>query len=240
MTVEKLCVDRYLPGEQFDPARLPPLDNLARATHKELALDWDTRWQTGQELRIRFLDGDRAGRARVEAVARTWLDHANLGFVFGDFLDSDIRITFTGSEYSSSVGKDATHVPPDEPTMILSGLDHEEDPIHLRSVVLHEFGHAIGCIHEQASPAANIPWDEAKVYAYYLQHEGWNKPTTYHNVLLRYAAGDSIPHTPHDPDSIMQYPVPSFLTLDGSEIGWNTDLSAGDKAFIAKMYPRQA
>jgi len=37
----------------------------------------------------------------------------------------------------------------------------------------------------------------------------------------------------------MQYSVSYSLTTGGFEIGWNTDLSAGDKAFIAKLYPMQ-
>ncbi len=43
--------------------------------------------------------------------------------------------------------------------------------------------------------------------------------------------------TSHDPASIMQYPVPKELTLNGFTIGWNNQLSPDDKAFIAKMYP---
>jgi hypothetical protein len=35
----------------------------------------------------------------------------------------------------------------------------------------------------------------------------------------------------------MQYPVPAHLTRNGYEIGWNTELSAGDQSFIARMYP---
>jgi len=34
--------------------------------------------------------------------------------------------------------------------------------------------------------------------------------------------------------------VPKELTIGGFEIGWNTELSERDKAFIAKMYPRGA
>ncbi len=34
-----------------------------------------------------------------------------------------------------------------------------------RRVVLHEFGHALGGIHEHQSPASGvIPWDKPKVY----------------------------------------------------------------------------
>ena len=41
------------------------------------------------------------------------------------------------------------------------GGKKEED---IRSVVLHEFGHALGAIHEHLSPMADIPWDRDAVY----------------------------------------------------------------------------
>ena len=53
--------------------------------------------------------------------------------------------------------------------MKLGGFTTASDNTVLRRTVLHEFGHAIGCVHEQASPAANIPWNEAKVYEFYRQ-----------------------------------------------------------------------
>jgi hypothetical protein len=110
--------------------------------------------------------------------------------------------------------------------------------VTLRRTVLHEFGHALGCIHEQASPAAAIPWDEPKVYEFYRRWQGWSDETIRHNVLRRYSA-DQVRFTHHDPDSIMQYPVPAALTGGRLEIGWNTDLSEGDKSFIARMYPER-
>lgn len=36
-------------------------------------------------------------------------------------------------------------------------------------VVLHEFGHALGAIHEHQHPEAAIPWDKPKVYEYYAR-----------------------------------------------------------------------
>ena len=115
--------------------------------------------------------------------------------------------------------------------MQLGGLDADGPVTISRRVVLHEFGHAIGCIHEQASPAAAIPWDEEQVYRYYQDRQGWDAEKTYRNVLLRYSARDAV-FSGFDPDSIMQYPVPDFLTRGDFSIGWNNDLSAGDKSFI--------
>lgn len=237
-----LCVDAYPPGERYDPTvALPdPLDTAAStdmaASMWELALARRKQWQTGQELRVRFLDGDPGIRQRVQSHAVTWLEYANLGFMFGSHGSAEIRISFRGTGHWSLVGTDAVRVPRAQPTMQLS-LHAGTDETTLRSVVLHEFGHAIGCIHEQASPAAAIPWDRQKVYEFYRRWQGWDDETIRHNVLLRYGAAASR-FSAFDPDSIMQYPVPSFLTTNGFQVGWNTELSDGDKTFIARVYPR--
>jgi hypothetical protein len=231
-----LCVDAYPPGEQYDPDNLPRLADPRTATTEELALAWRKNWQPGQELIIRFLDGDHRLHRRVEDYANAWLEHANLAFVFGNRAKPEIRITFRGRDYWSQVGTDALRVGHTDPTMQLGGLDADGPVTITRRVVLHEFGHAIGCIHEQASPAAAIPWDAEKVYRYYRDQQGWNAEKTYRNVLLRYSARDAV-FGGFDPDSIMQYPVPGFLTKGGFSIGWNNDLSVGDRSFIARAYP---
>ena len=120
--------------------------------------------------------------------------------------------------------------------MQLGGFTAAAGDLELRRTVLHEFGHAIGCIHEQASPAAAIPWNEPRVYEFYREWQRWDDDTIYRNVLQRYSAAETL-YSNFDPASIMQYPVPAHLTRNGYEIGWNTELSAGDKSFIARMYP---
>jgi hypothetical protein len=122
--------------------------------------------------------------------------------------------------------------------MIFGGFTNDMNPLELGRVVIHEFGHALGCVHEQASPPASIPWDKAKVYAWYKSRIGWDKATVDHNVLKRYGKSEVVFTEQHDPESIMQYPVPNELTVGDYEIGWNTELSETDQVFIAKMYPR--
>lgn len=34
----------------------------------------------------------------------------------------------------------------------------------LRQVILHEFGHALGCVHEHQSPLQDIVWNKEQVY----------------------------------------------------------------------------
>ncbi|MCB0059260.1 MAG: hypothetical protein KDE45_19610, partial [Caldilineaceae bacterium] len=100
---------------------------------------------------------------------------------------------------------------------------------------LHEFGHALGLLHEHLSPVADIPWDEEKVIAYYRRTNGWNETYIRSNVL---AIPPSDKFTDFDTLSIMLYPVPRELTKGGYEIPWqNSELSETDKKFIAEIYP---
>jgi hypothetical protein len=234
-----ICVDEY-PGDRgFDPEELPDPVDLRAASRHELALAKYKLWQVGQELRIRFLDGTPALHERVKALANTWLDYANLRFTFGNFADAEIRITFQGNGYRSLIGTDTLLRSEPQPTMILGGFTQDADEELLRRVVLHEFGHALGCVHEQANPTIDIPWDTDKVYAYYWTFHGWNQEMVDRNVLMRYQKSE-VHYTQHDPKSIMQYPVNNEHTLGDFEIGWNTTLSDTDKIFIGRMYPYPA
>lgn len=231
-----ICVDDYPEGMGFDPSDLPDPVDLRSTSRNELALAKFKLWENGQELRIRFLNGESQLHERVKQHANQWLQFANLKFNFGNHVDAEIRITFQGAGYRSLVGTDALLRPDPQPTMTLGGFTKDTGEELLRRVVLHEFGHAIGCVHEQANPTIEIPWDVPKVYAYYLAVHGWDKDTVDRNVLKRYQPSE-VEFTQHDPTSIMQYPVNNAHTIGNFEIGWNTTLSDTDKVFISQMYP---
>jgi hypothetical protein len=75
-------------------------------------------------------------------------------------------------------------------------------------------------------------------YAQYAQ-QGWCKQDTEFNIFDVYAE-DSTNHTAFDPTSIMQYAVPDELTVGSYAVGWNTELSALDKGWTKKQYPKGA
>jgi len=189
-------------------------------------------------LTVRFLEGDPVVQEKVERYAQQWTNYSGVTFVFGATGAADIRISFraTGPKSGSwsYVGSCRPDLSPDSPTMNFGWLNRATDDSEYSRVVLHEFGHGLGLIHEHESPAAGIKWNEEAVYAYYAQ-QGWDRENTRHNVLEKYQENESN-HTAYDPHSIMQYPIPPGLTLDGFTVGWNTELSPLDKQFVREQY----
>ena len=106
----------------------------------------------------------------------------------------------------------------------------------IRRTTLHEFGHALGLIHEHQNPLQNIQWNVEKVYTYYAQTQGWSRQDVDQNLFRKYSSTQT-QFCRYDPLSIMHYSVPKQLTLDGFEVRWNYQLSVEDKGFIGRMYP---
>lgn len=205
-----------------------------------LAVDVSKTWEPGQVIEIGFLGGTDRQRRRVKNFANEWLKYANLKFLWalkGERDDHPVRIGFIRGKGSwSYVGKDAlAQRNPSAPTMNFGWLYDETEDVEFRRVVLHEFGHMLGAIHEHQSPASGIKWDKPLLYQYYWQTQKWSREMVDTNIIGKYD-GD-LSNTEFDPESIMLYPVDQRFTLDDFEVGWNTSLSDMDKDFIGEMYP---
>lgn len=225
------------------PRRFPGLpshgaaggDPRMRAAVERLKL-----WENGRRLRVRFLDGDDVVKERVARIAKEWESVANLRLDFVSGGAAQIRISFAEQGFSwSTVGTDALTVPAAEPTMNYGWLEPSTSMREYERVVRHEFGHALGMIHEHQNPAAagHIPWDRPKVYAHYAL-QGWTREDVDFNLFAVYDA-DTTNHTTYDPTSIMQYAIPDSLTVGSFAVGWNTGLSPTDVAFMRRQYPQR-
>jgi hypothetical protein len=231
--------DEVATNERVDNVRITPMSGgpgRTRAAVERLKL-----WENGRTLRVKFLDGPAEVRAKVQAIAKEWEALANLKLEFVTSSAAQIRISFAEEGFSwSTVGTDALIVAASKPTMNYGWLEPNTSLREYQRVVRHEFGHALGMIHEHQNPAASgqIPWDNPKVYAYYAQ-QGWTKDDVDFNIFQVYSE-DSTNHTAFDSTSIMQYAVPDSLTVGSYAIGWNTEFSPADTEFMRRQYPKGA
>ncbi|MFZ4083576.1 MAG: M12 family metallopeptidase [Pirellula sp.] len=202
-----------------------------------VAVLFQKTWKPGRTLRIAFLgDVNNTVRDGIISFAKQWLDHVNLRFDFVSGSSGDIRISTTPGGSWSYIGTDALTIPAAEPTMNYGWLTPSTPEKEYSRVVLHEFGHALGAIHEHQHPGVAIPWDRDAVYRYYAR-QGWSREQVDNNIFRRYESSQ-LNNSAYDRNSIMHYAIPNELTIGDFEVDWNTVLSPMDKSHFARIYPR--
>ena len=196
------------------------------------------KWTSGQTITVSFLDGDPAIQDKVKAVASQWVGPtmANLRLNFRkDTTNTLVRISFKYEGSWSTIGTECKQVTNKaEPTMNYGWLDANSTDDEIRRVVLHEFGHALGLIHEHQNPTGGIEWDrEAVIKDLYPR---WDMETIERNMFAPYSEKDTN-FTNTDRELIMMYPIPPTWTKNGFTVGLNTTLSNTDMKFIRQQYP---
>jgi hypothetical protein len=194
-------------------------------------------WDNGAVLRVKFLSGSSEMKFKVLSYAKEWEQFANVRFEFVENGDADIRVNLDNKGgHNSVIGQLATGVPQDVKTMNLDTTDFKTyESMH--GTVMHEFGHALGLLHEHYSPLAGIPWNKELVYKELGQSQGWDKLTVDVNLFQQYSLTYT-QGTSYDRKSIMHYPVLARWTTNGYSVPWNNYLSDGDKSLISALYPK--
>jgi hypothetical protein len=256
----RICFDRVIPlslkskaaalAVKENPANGPrpfqmmtPAISAGVSVHPmKMALFTGKRWKPGRTLGVRFLDGTKTQRSKTEHFAQEWLDYANVKMAFNAGPKAEIRISFQADPGSwSGVGTDCLlqdAFPPKEPTMNFGWLRDDTEDDEYRRVVVHEFGHALAAIHEHQNPRGGIKWNVKAVYnSFSGPPNNWSTEEIDFNILQKYSL-DQLNATKFDIKSIMLYPFPPELIKGGKGTPMNTDLSEGDKKFIARMYPK--
>ncbi|WP_438426074.1 carbohydrate-binding protein [Aquimarina macrocephali] len=198
-------------------------------------------WQAGQTIRVKFLNGNNFVQSKVKQYAVAWESHANIKFEWVSSNSSaNIKIGFKEGQFANDGGSwsylgtdsnDHAH------SMHFGWFNNNTSDTEFRRTTIHEFGHALGLIHEHQNPVAGINWDKEAVYAYYAgPPNNWSRAQVDNNLFRRYEANISN-YSAYDPLSIMHYPIPAAHTTDGVSVGSNSQLSATDKSFIATIYP---
>ena len=188
------------------------------------------------EYKIRTLSHQEA----VKTVIRErFMPIVNLDFEFLDEVESNTN------NNNSSQGVLRVGFQEDKGCWALLGLDHffSTDEVTLNfawldvGTIIHELCHVLGLIHEHQLPRGNkIDWDLPKVYQWAEQTQGWDKDTTYKNIVERYDK-KQINGTAFDPTSIMLYFFPAELTRDNKGTTQNLRFAPNDIRVLMVGYP---
>jgi hypothetical protein len=252
----KICFERIIPDEvdPEQPVRRVLREQMVKSAGKRLnadevhnltrmALVNSKKWPNGATLSVRFLDGSAKMRRNTEKHAHRWEEYANIKFKFIKKGPAEIRVSFFADDGSwSAVGRDSlntAYFPTHQPTMNYGWLRDDTDDDEYSRVVLHEFGHAISCIHEHQQPKFDRKWDkDAVAQAFQGPPNFWSPDDIDANVLSKYSPR-GISATMFDPKSIMLYAFDADLFSDGKgPTNSNSKLSAKDISMIKQMYPK--
>jgi hypothetical protein len=234
-----------------NPGNRPPgleEDELPSGSEGErLALDVTRYWGTqGARLTVGFIETpDRALRRRILSHLNAWSRRANVAFLESG-AEPRVRIArFSAAEappggdgYWSNLGTDVLLIAADQPTMNLEAFTMDTPDSEFHRVVRHEAGHTLGFPHEHMRKAFVARLDREKVIREYMRTQGWTRQEVVDQVLTPLEDSSLLGTPEAEADSIMCYEIGGDLTLDGRPIVGGVDITPGDHAFAALVYPK--
>jgi serralysin len=172
----------------------------------------------------------------VKRFAPAWLDAISLRFNWiDDPANSHLRVTYGFAGSWSVIGTTCKNIPKDRATMNFGWLTPGVSDDEARRVILHEFGHALGLVHEHQRMDPT-KWNKPVVIADLSgPPNNWDAATIESNMFDTFP-DNAILGTQLDTTSIMMYPVAASWRLDSLSAGLNTDLSPLDRQLIRKAY----
>jgi hypothetical protein len=173
-------------------------------------------------------------------IAKMWLPPGEVSLTLDqttNINDSHIRVDFAidpefGRErYWSRIGTESiSESNKNKPTLNVSKVRPD--------MVLHEFGHALGLVHEHAHKDANIQWNKDVVYRDLKKEDPklWTKDQVDKWVFEQFDKSKEV-ITNFDIESVMMYPIRKCWVTGFEPREVPMKLSEGDKATIRKLYP---
>lgn len=211
-------------------------------------------WPKNSAVKVCFFGGPKNVRTKIAAIASGWgQGDSPVKIDFGDPTNpricngkyAQIRVGYTFRGYWSLVGQDSiTLSGQDEQSMNLARFDMvPPNDQEFQRVVLHEFGHALGFMHEHQDGTceSEFKWDE--IYKYLAGNPNyWTREKVDFNMrTVPYYRGDVI--GPFNSESIMLYSFPQSFYKGGAEnkcyAPGNTQLSNGDLELLKTAYADQ-
>ncbi len=185
------------------------------------------------EFNIHFINGNATVIEKIKKTVKIWEDNVGVKYRYNKDEEPDIVIGFQKDVGSwSYIGTESLKY---YPSMNFSWLEPDIDDMEYHRVVLHEFGHALGFVHEHQNPTNNpIVWNDTIVYKYY-RDLGWKDADIYDNIIKRYSK-DEVNIETYDENSIMVYAFPSKHTKNDYSVDWNYNLSANDIKHAKSIY----
>lgn len=231
----------------------------------------ERRWENGRVLRVCLYSGNPSVSKLIRDVASEWNTYSGVKLDFGPAGSwynclspqvgfPEIRIGFSDRGYWSYVGKDSERYAGERvPSMNLEGFNRiynesqfntlsvvEKANAYHKAAIRHEFGHALGLLHEHQNPTLNcrdeIRWTgPGNIYDYFGGAPNfWAQEQVDRNLgFIGQSDPDYVAGEP-DSKSVMMYSLDSKIFKNGSSkcaVPENYLLSIKDKAIISKIYP---
>lgn len=235
--VKKQTKKTYVSCATEDPINSIAIDTTTK--NRGMA-DNNFLWDNGKTLFVKILSGSATLKEKVKKYSKEWEQYANIKFKFVESGEAQIRVYLGDKKgdyghVTMGLGIRCLQRNPEEFTMHLDTTDLKEEE-NLKGTVLHEFGHALGLMHEHFYPKSGIQWDSSAVYTR-KRLSGWTKEMTDAQIFRKYSTTYTN-GTQYDAKSIMHYPISPWETKNRYAVGNNNELSEGDKALIAALYPK--
>ncbi|WP_256823143.1 MULTISPECIES: hypothetical protein [unclassified Pseudomonas] len=231
------------------------------------------QWDPNRKLKVCMFGGNKVIASLIRQAAGKWNGLSSVNFDFGPEPQGynclspsggfyQIRVGFGGRGYWSFIGNDSeSRAEVLAPSMNLEGFNtkyseprftildvYSKAKDYDKSVIVHEFGHALALLHEAQNKNMNcraeIRWTgKNNVYDYYAKPpNNWGREQVERNIGFATNIDPDFISGKPDSKSPMMYMLPKEILTRGADskcylTAPNIEISDGDKEILAQVYP---